>query len=284
MPQAIAGIGAAWAAVGSISIAGLAVGTVIQGALIGAAIGGISSAVMGGDIGKGLLYGAVGGAVLGGISTVFNTGMTGTMTSVSNTMNENVMGAAISSGKNLTTSALAGASKGFTIGSMFSGLGDTAQASLIGLAGEGLKGAFAPDPQDTLDDQQAHEKEMAQMKIDAEKEIAKIAAASRGGGGGSEDHSVEVARISQETAREQLAEQRRQFESEKTLARESRERRANAVANIRAAREAGVLTGAPSIDQQTYEDSTQMYAQETPVPVQSTQPGLLKENPYVQTA
>lgn len=47
---------------------GLASGTfaaAIGGAVVGAAIGGLTAAVTGGDIGKGLLYGAVGGATVG---------------------------------------------------------------------------------------------------------------------------------------------------------------------------------------------------------------------------
>jgi hypothetical protein len=255
--------------------------TVISGAIVGAAIGGISAAVMGGSISKGLLYGAVGGAVAGGIS-----GALGGATEIAGKV---ALDAAVASPTSIGTSATTSlikqsytgaASKGFSIGSSFASLGgDMTGAALVGTAGEMLKGAFAPDAEKVTEDTQAHEKELLQMKLDAEKQMAEIAAGAAGGGG-SEDHSLEIAKLNQQTQREQLAEQSRQYDVQNQLEAERQQRQAYAVTNLKAARETDRKPTAPSIDQQAYNAGTLMYAQQTPQPVQSIQQGVLKEPVY----
>ena len=206
--------------VGSFVTAGYLTGTaaaVLGGAIIGAAIGGLTTAVMGGNIGKGVLFGAIGGAVMGGISGTLNTAATSTTTSAAT-------GAGAGTTVN-TAQAVSGASQavygiGGQAGSVTIGQGattlatETTKAGLLENAGsyltvnaltEGVKGYLANEAADKEAEalseqselQRQHEKDMLQMKLDAE-------AAGSGASGG--DELAYKARMSE------LEQRRKEFE------------------------------------------------------------------------
>jgi hypothetical protein len=275
MPQAIAIPIAGWvASIGVSAAVASFVGTVVAGAIVGAAVGGITAAVMGGDIGKGLLFGAIGGAVMGGISGAMGGGAGGTGAGASGaTLEGATAGELARSGlsqgaQEATRSVLTEGAKSsaFGIGKFFASEGGgTIGAGLVTTAGTTLAGAF----DDTAEEAAKLEREkMAQQdkqfyaNLEAQKDIAGM---SGGGGGGGSD-AIGVARINQETQREQLAEQRRQYDVEKSLAEESRKRRSASVSALSQTREAspgGV--NEPGIDEQMYAKSTKMYAEPTTI-------------------
>lgn len=204
------GYGAA-IAVGSFVTAGYLTGTaaaVLGGALIGAAIGGLTTAVMGGDIGKGVLFGAIGGAVMGGISGALNTAATSTTTVTTG----------VGSGTVNTAQAVQGASQAvygigrqgsIMIGEVGSTLAtETTKAGLLESTGaylgvnaltEGVKGYLANEAADKQAEalaeqselQRQHEKDMLQMKLDAE------AAGSGASGGDALAYKARMAELEQ---------------------------------------------------------------------------------------
>ena len=182
--------------VGSFVTAGYLTGTaaaVLGGAIIGAAIGGLTTAVMGGNIGKGVLFGAIGGAVMGGISGTLSSAASSTTTSAATGVGS---GTAVN-----TAQAVSGVSQtvygvgrqgSIVIGELAT---ETTQAGLLESAGsyltvnaltEGVKGYLANEAADKQAEalaeqselQRQHEKDMLQMKLDAE------AAAGGGASGG----------------------------------------------------------------------------------------------------
>ena len=188
---------------------------ILGGAVIGAAIGGLTTAVMGGDIGKGVLFGAIGGAVMGGISGTMSTAAT----SATATGPGSLSGGALSTGavSQRTMSAAMGAKTvtdgaGAAVGSTL--LKETTKAGLLENAGaylgvnaltEGVKGYLANEAADeqakTLEKQselqRQHEKDMLQMKIDADE---------AGGGDSGGDELAYKARMSE------LEQRRKEFE------------------------------------------------------------------------
>lgn len=204
--------------VGSFVTAGFLTGTaaaVVGGAIIGAAIGGLTAAVMGGSIGKGVLFGAIGGAVMGGISGTLNTAATSATASGPSGLS----GGALSTGavSQRTMSAAMGAKTaadgaGAAIGSTL--LKEGTKAGLLENAGaylgvnaltEGVKGYLANEAADeqakALSEQgelqRQHEKDMLQMKLDAD---------SAGGGASGGDELAYKARMSE------LDQRRKEFE------------------------------------------------------------------------
>ena len=189
---------------------------ILGGAVIGAAIGGLTTAVMGGDIGKGVLFGAIGGAVMGGISGALVD--TATATSVA-TGPGGLSGGALSTGavSQRTMSAAMGAKTaadgaGAAIGSTL--VTETTKAGLLENAGaylgvnaltEGVKGYLANEAADeqakALSEQselqRQHEKDMLQMKLDADE---------AGGGASGGDELAYKARMSE------LEQRRKEFE------------------------------------------------------------------------
>lgn len=189
---------------------------ILGGAVIGAAIGGLTTAVMGGDIGKGVLFGAIGGAVMGGISgaLVDTTAATSAATGPGS-----LSGGALSTGavSQRTMSAAMGAKTvtdgaGAAVGSTL--LKETTKAGLLENAGaylgvnaltEGVKGYLANEAADeqakTLEKQselqRQHEKDMLQMKLDADE---------AGGGASGGDELAYKARMSE------LEQRRKEFE------------------------------------------------------------------------
>jgi hypothetical protein len=256
MAGAVAGISAAWAAIGSFG--GVIIGTAIQGAIIGAAIGGLSAAVMGGDIGKGMLFGGVGGAVMGGISGAFSTASSAPLASTSISMNENVATSAVQAGTNISSATAGtistGGSKAFGIGKFFASEGGgTIGAGLVTTAGTTLAGAF----DDTAEENMKLEREkMAQQdkqfyaNLEAQKEIAKTR--SSGGGSSYDPTGVEMAK---------LAEQRRQFDTTTAIEQAKRERRSAALGGLTAAKEAGVLSY-EGVDTAIYNKNKPVYDEE----------------------
>ena len=188
---------------------------ILGGAVIGAAIGGLTTAVMGGDIGKGVLFGAIGGAVMGGISGTLNTAAT----SATATGPGSLSGGTLSTGavSQRTMSAAMGAKTaadgaGTAIGSTV--IKETTKAGLLENAGaylgvnaltEGVKGYLANEAADeqakTLEKQselqRQHEKDMLQMKLDADE---------AGGGASGGDELAYKARMSE------LEQRRKEFE------------------------------------------------------------------------
>ena len=189
---------------------------ILGGAVIGAAIGGLTTAVMGGDIGKGVLFGAIGGAVMGGISGALVD--TATATSVA-TGPGSLSGGALSTGavSQRTMSAAMGVKTatdgaGAAIGSTL--VTETTKAGLLENAGaylgvnaltEGVKGYLANEAADeqakALSEQselqRQHEKDMLQMKLDADE---------AGGGASGGDELAYKARMSE------LEQRRKEFE------------------------------------------------------------------------
>ena len=259
-------------AVGALVVGAFTTSTVVAGivgsAIIGAAVGGLTAAVTGGSIGKGMLFGAVGGAVMGGITGAMGgfSSAAGSTGAISGSMSENVALQAAKEGTKIATTEAVKTSA-FEAGKFFSTQGGgVIGASLLTTAGTTIAGAF----DDTAEQAAKLEREkMAQQdkqfyaNLEAQKEIAGM---SGGGGGGGGSDAVEVARINQETQREQLAEQRRQFEKEKSIVEASRERAAGALSGLVASKETGTIDpNAKSIDEQVYEESTQMYEDPTAV-------------------
>ena len=204
--------------VGSFVTAGFLTGTaaaVLGGAIIGAAIGGLTAAVMGGDIGKGVLFGAIGGAVMGGISGTMSTAATSTAA----TGPGGLSGGTLSTGavSQRTMSAVMGVKTasegaGAAIGSTL--VTETTKAGLLENAGaylgvnaltEGVKGYLANEAADeqakALSEQselqRQHEKDMLQMKLDADE---------AGGGASGGDELAYKARMSE------LEQRRKEFE------------------------------------------------------------------------
>ena len=188
---------------------------ILGGAVIGAAIGGLTTAVMGGDIGKGVLFGAIGGAVMGGISGTMSTAATSTAA----TGPGGLSGGALSTGavSQRTMSAAMGVKTasegaGAAIGSTL--VTETTKAGLLENAGaylgvnaltEGVKGYLANEAADeqakALSEQgelqRQHEKDMLQMKLDADE---------AGGGASGGDELAYKARMAE------LEQRRKEFE------------------------------------------------------------------------
>lgn len=204
--------------VGSFVTAGFLTGTaaaVLGGAIIGAAIGGLTAAVMGGSIGKGVLFGAIGGAVMGGISGTMSTAATSTTA----TGPGGLSGGALSTGavSQRTMSAAMGVKTasegaGAAIGSTL--VTETTKAGLLENAGaylgvnaltEGVKGYLANEAADKQakalaeqsELQRQHEKDMLQMKLDADE---------AGGGASGGDELAYKARMAE------LEQRRKEFE------------------------------------------------------------------------
>lgn len=214
------GVGAA-IGVGSFVTAGYLTGTaaaVLGGAIIGAAIGGLTAAVMGGNIGKGVLFGAIGGAVMGGISGTMSTAATSTTTAATGVGSGTVNTAQAISGASQTVYGVGSQAGSIAIG-QGAGIGstlvtETTKAGLLENAGaylgvnaltEGVKGYLANEAADkeakALSEQselqRQHEKDMLQMKLDAD-------AAGSGASGG--DELAYKARMSE------LEQRRKEFE------------------------------------------------------------------------
>ena len=192
------GVGAA-IGVGSFVTAGYLTGTaaaVLGGAIIGAAIGGLTTAVMGGNIGKGVLFGAIGGAVMGGISGTLSSAASSTTTSAATGVGSGTVNTAQAvSGVSQTVYGVGRQAVSTTIEQGATALAtETTQAGLLESAGsyltvnaltEGVKGYLANEAADKQAEalaeqselQRQHEKDMLQMKLDAD-------AAARGGASG----------------------------------------------------------------------------------------------------
>ena len=208
--------------VGSAVTAGFLAGTsaaVLGGAIIGAAIGGLTAAVMGGNIGKGVLFGAIGGAVMGGISGTMNAAATSTTTAATGAGAGTVNTAQAVSGASQAVYGIGGQTGSITIGQGTTTIGstlvtETTKAGLLESTGsyltvnaltEGVKGYLANEAADKQAEalseqselQRQHEKDLLQMKIDAE-------AAGSGASGG--DELAYKARMSE------LEQRRKEFE------------------------------------------------------------------------
>lgn len=223
--------------------------TIISGAIVGAAIGGLTAAVTGGDIGKGLLYGAVGGAVTGGISGYMSMG-SGAATAVSTSANL-AQGTASPAILNAAANQAAAGSGGLfsgAAGATGGGLMQGAGASLVNMAGTMMSGSAA---EDMAKEQSENETAFKEKQLAAEIEASK--------------RTDETNRIGQtntlNVARENLAENKAQFDTGTRLDAERLARQQSAVTNARASRQ-GVLQGGvnKSIDEQAYENQQEVVA------------------------
>lgn len=217
MPAGFAAIGGA-ALFGGLQGAAAIVTGIAVSAVVGAAIGGLTAAVMGGDIGKGMLFGAVGGVVTGGLAGGSIMNGLGLSSSAGNSIGTISMGsadavytsaggqlmgslgeqggvAAISQAATATGPKVFGG--GSIIGKMFEGSG----GALI----SGVGAAFAPEPEMPF----GQTKEGVLGHREHEKEMAKLAASLRGGGGGGGGGSdvpyMELERLKQKGALNQIA-------------------------------------------------------------------------------
>lgn len=251
MPQAIAIPIATFigGVIGTGAVATIA-GTVIAGAIVGAAVGGLTAAVMGGDIGKGLLYGAVGGAVTGGISGYMGLSSgASTAATASTNLARGTATPAILNAATVSTKAAGGMSGLFNTAAGLSqggGLLQGAGSSLIDTGGQMLKGSAE---EDMMREKNAADTAMADKKLAAEIEVAKM-----------NDATNRLGQTNQlNVAREQLAENKAQFDTGSQLAAERLARQQSAVTEARAARQ-GMLQGGPSIDEQVYLNEKRMVA------------------------
>lgn len=235
----IAAVVGGWAmsAVGLGSFAGALGGVVasaVGGAIIGATIGGLSAAVMGGDIGEGVLFGAVGGAVLGGVGAAFDAaagGMAGVTAEVAGTEGFMAgMEAAEVAASMETTGVAGGLVKDTTVAAGFT------MKDAIGYVVDYKAGEEAAE--------EAAETREQQMVIAREQMASaeRIASQRAGGSGSSAALQAETARRGQDIGllqtREQIAEQRRQFDTTTAMEKARRERRATGLAGATAAVEA----------------------------------------------
>lgn len=270
MPQAVgaaaiglfsAGAGAAAGAAAAGTLAATMTAA-LGGALIGAAVGGLTAAVTGGSIGKGVLYGAVGGAVMGGLSgfTGIGSGGAGGAESMLDYTTVNSLEDVVASGASSTPGGTgsawgeigAGVSRGAKAlgGVATDSLGGTLIEGGLGMIGSAMEGADAAEEAQDARNWQA---EQAELNRQHEQNMSKLNASLRGGSSGGSD-ALGVARIQQQTAREQLAEQRRQYDTDLSNARDLRKTASNALAGVRAARKGVLKGGTESIDKQVAQE------------------------------
>ncbi len=258
---AVAAVGAAWAAIGAYTVAGIAVGAIIQGAIVGAVVGGLYSAVTGGDIGKGILFGAIGGAVIGGVSAWAGAeaggaagGATDATTeglwAVGNTTSESGLSATL--GAETTSSAVSGLGAGASSsggGGFLGGLFDGAGSALVTTAGTLLAGAFDDTDENTAEENQKNrEAQLKLAQIEADTAV-KVAGMRGSGGGGSNGDARYAADLQLKNAREQRAQDYKMKHEEYSLLDEARKRRAEAVSGAQViAKPQGVLSGAQGVD------------------------------------
>lgn len=279
MPQAIAGIGVALAGAFSVTSAiGVFAIQVATFAVVGAAVGGLTAAVMGGDIGKGMLFGAIGGAVMGGIG--LSTGMiSNTATSGLSMASSAGHEAAIATGSSTGLGVIEGARGAATGGllGMSQGSGTLASA-LVTTAGPMIAGAFSGEG-DLTEKDVANDKlqrDLAKLQADTAVKVAGM----RSSGGGSNGDARYAADLQLLNAREQRAQDYQMRKDEYSQLEEARSRRAGALQGMTAAKEAQAYDPSnPSVDEQVYKDSTEMYAQPAPAPAQEVLPsqGVLQE-------
>jgi len=213
---AIMGSFGAGAAAFATTTLGTVVAGAIGGALVGAAIGGLTAAVMGGDIMKGVLFGAVGGAVTGGLGGYFQAGnaaLSGQGMAVQGMDSAGYMT------QHVVGNAGAVAEAGRTgIGAALQTTGTNLMKEYGGDIVKGVAGNIMKMKE--MDKEQKIWLEQAKVKHDydiaAAREKAKLTAkygggGGGGGGGGQEVPYMDIERIRQQTEREKLAEQRRQF-------------------------------------------------------------------------
>lgn len=217
---AIAGITAAWTAIGSIG--GGIIGGMIQGAIIGAVVGGLSSAITGGSIGQGILFGAVGGAVLGGVSGYMGSiGTTGASSAVGSTPVVSSAGweSVVAQGGEVV-----GSSGGATVGGA-SATSQSIAGTLADWGGSLVKehgAAFAKGIFDSYaagaaaDD--AHEKAMEMSALQHQQALERQAAAgsSGGGGGGAPDHAIQLKKMDIAQRQEELAAQTEKYQLDRS--------------------------------------------------------------------
>lgn len=195
----------------------------IGGALVGAAIGGLTSAIMGGDIMSGVLFGAIGGAVTGGIA---GWAQQGTMT-VGTTASGQVASAPVGSAMIEPGTGYIAEAGRTTITNTLQTVGTDLIKEYGGDVIKGVASAYMEGKKMDAEQEMWLEKAAIeqQYKIDAmekEADLAMKMSQSGGGGGSGSPPYMDMERIRQQTEREKLAEQRREFDTqhdERMLAR-----------------------------------------------------------------
>lgn len=244
---------------------GVAIATVINGALIGAAIGGLTAAVTGGDIGKGVLFGGIGGAVAGGLGAWASWGETAALTSTSTAL-EGSGGAAMGTGggsfqiagTNAAGSggaSVAGASLDTAVGATFKEsiptLGGQIVSSGIEAGGSILEGSTTQDMNEQIaaDNAQLQKDLQAANAALTEKTSAEANATSLAIAELQAQSTQRGQDISAQTAKDALDAQIAESEIQRELEVQKRERMAGAVASQNVQEGTGALKGAGS----TYE-------------------------------
>lgn len=228
--------GAAMFTAGTMTALGATISGAVGGALVGAAVGGLTSAIMGGDIMQGVLFGAIGGAVTGGLSGYLGAGaqaggqMAGTaadtysMAQYTATSTGEAAYAGIGGVQEVVKQGTAQ-----TIGGSLSKAGTYMMKNFGGEALKGIAGSIMKGKElEAMQKNKLEEMQLqSELNIKEAREKAKLTAkyggSGGGGGGGQTVPYMDIERIRQQTEREKLAEQRRQFNvqaGERTQARD----------------------------------------------------------------
>lgn len=212
---ALAGLAAGWAYTGlSFSFLGAGIlGATAAGAIVGGVVGGIQSAVQNGNILEGVLYGAVGGAVGGAIGGwIAGPGLTEMTTSeyLSGDFLVGKGGAVITKESVLTQVPSLGPG-GEAVKEGATGLTTADKLVAAQSIGGALQGLGAPE-------ELSKEEQLAEREKDRElqRELANIAASSRGGG----SDAYRVAQLQAEVAREEMKQKGSEFEKSLAFQRE----------------------------------------------------------------
>lgn len=277
---AIAGIATFVGTIGSaVSMGAFAIGSIgagiIGGAIVGAAIGGLSAAITGGSIGKGILFGAIGGAVTGGLGAWAQGGtmLSGPMTAPGTAM-ANVSQAAVDyelgvgGAQALKETAIQTTSRGLGAGFKVSeGMGMLGQGAMS-LGGKMMEGSAMEDMANKNRDAQtvaareaaANAEKMAEKTAGLQLALADKNNAAAHGRTVLTTEAQRAGQILQyKASSEQIAEQRRQYDTSNKLAQDQRGRQQGALKGMSASK-AGKSYEGPSIQEQIVGQQEEMYA------------------------
>lgn len=240
-------IAGAWTAIGSATIAGVAIGTALQGAIIGAAIGGITAAVSGGSIGTGILFGAIGGAVAGGITSYFTPGVTGATGGISQAAGQtaahsanalNVAGTAVGHTVGQTTAASTSSLLG-TIGSQVLSTGLTT----------GIQGYLANEAAADLAKDKKKESALAHER---NKEILKLQSSlSKSGSGTAQAVDNTGAELAYNARMAELDQRKNEFDTQTSQTRKEWDTEMERRSQRRALFSGGATSAAPTVSEGT---------------------------------
>jgi hypothetical protein len=207
--------------------------------VIGAAIGGLTAAITGGDIGKGVLFGAIGGVVTAGVGHALYGAGTPALAGTSGTSSAtglaqyNMRPEAFAGGGGgaAATKAAEEGVKASLASKILEGTGSAAvqgsiaaAGSVLAAQGEAEASELALEWQDKMETRRLDSQErMHATSNETQMHIA----------GANNKTALLAKRMEIDVAREQLGEQRRQYDTNLEEARAKRERRNSALAGLR---------------------------------------------------